>query len=228
MRQIRQAVLVGPRLCLRPLRVADVNGEYLRWLNDPQVTRYLEVGGQRSTHRTVLTYLKRFHRSKTDRIFSMIDQETGQHIGNVAINRIRSIHGTADTGLMIGRKEMWGRGYAFEAWSLILEYAFRALGVRKMIAGAVTANKASIATLRKLGFKQEGRFRQEFFVNGVYEDVVRFGLFKEEWLANRSRLNTRSLDAGHGFQPLALARDAPRKGRRTGATPPRRGGAPQG
>jgi len=67
---------------------------------------------------------------------------------------------------MIGRKEFWGRGYAFEAWSLLLEYAFEVLGLRKIIAGAVVGNVPSMVVLKKLGFKVEGRLRQEFVMNG--------------------------------------------------------------
>ena len=67
---------------------------------------------------------------------------------------------------MIGRKEFWGRGYAFEAWSLLLEYAFEVLGLRKIIAGAVVGNVPSMVVLEKLGFQVEGRLRQEFVMNG--------------------------------------------------------------
>jgi methionyl-tRNA synthetase len=45
------------------------------------------------------------------------------------------VHRTGDTGLFIGRKEFWGKGLAFEAWYLVIEYAFNRLGLRKIIAG---------------------------------------------------------------------------------------------
>ena len=82
---------------------------------------------------------------------------------------------------MIGRKECWGKGYAFEAWNLLMEYAFERLGLRKIIAGAVADNVASIVTLEKLGFEIEGRFRKEYFVEGEYRDGIRLGLLREEF-----------------------------------------------
>lgn len=77
--------------------------------------------------------------------------------------------------------EFWRKGYAFEAWSLLLEYAFEALGLRKIIAGAVVDNVPSMAVLEKLGFQVEGTLRQEFVMNGECRDAVGFGLLKHEF-----------------------------------------------
>ncbi len=181
---MNRAFLVGERLYLRSLEESDIGEEYLGWLNDVEVTRYLETGNFPSTPHTILKYVEHFQNSTTDLLFAIIDRETEQHIGNVTLNRISWIHRTADTGLMIGRKEFWGRGYAFEAWHLLVEYAFQRLGLRKIIAGAVADNIASIVTLEKLGFKIEGTFRKEYLVDGEYQDAVRLGLLREDFYKN--------------------------------------------
>jgi RimJ/RimL family protein N-acetyltransferase len=178
---MRRPFLIGQKLYLRLIEESDVGEEYVEWLNDGEVTHYLVTGKFPSTPETIRDYLKRFQDSKTDLIFAIVDLETEKYIGNVTLNRISWIHRTADTGLMIGQKEFWGKGYAFEAWSLIIEYAFQRLGLRKIIAGAVDKNAASIVVLKKLGFKVEGTFRQEFLVDGEYRDAVRLGLLQEEF-----------------------------------------------
>ncbi len=178
---MRRPFLVGERLYLRLIEESDINEDYLGWLNDYEVTRYLETGKFPSTQETIRSYVTNFRRSTTDLIFAIVDRETDQHIGNVTLNRINSIHRTADTGLMIGRREFWGKGYAFEAWSVLIEYAFQRLDLRKIIAGAVADNVASVVTLEKLGFTIEGRFRQEYFMEGEYRDGIRLGLFREEF-----------------------------------------------
>ena len=178
---MRNPFLVGERLYLRLLEESDIGEEYLGWLNDQEVTRYLETGKFPSTPNALRKYAEHFQGSTTDLFFAIIDREAEVHIGNVTLNRINWIHRTADTGLMIGRKEFWGKGYAFEAWSLLIEYSFHRLGLRKIIAGAVADNVASIITLEKLGFKIEGRFRQEYFVDGEYREGIRLGLLREEF-----------------------------------------------
>ena len=57
----------------------------------------------------------------------------------------------------------------------------KGLGLRKIIAGAIIDNAACIAVLKKLGFRIEGTFRQEFLVEGEYRDGLRLGLLKEEF-----------------------------------------------
>lgn len=174
------SLLSGTCVYLRPLTDSDVTDEYVSWLNDPEVTRYLDVGGRLSTIATVREYLKRFDGSSTDLIYAIVDKATGKHIGNVTLNRIRWPHATADTGLLIGDKAFWRRGYATEAWYLVLEEAFRGHGLYKVTAGACVANTASIAVLRKLGFQVEGILRGEFFLDGERLDVLRLGLMRNE------------------------------------------------
>ena len=181
MNDIKYPFLIGSRIYLRPLIMEDVDEEYVGWLNDSQVTRYLETGKFPSTLKTVRQYVERFQDSTTNFAFAITLSKGGEHIGNVTLNNLNWIHRIADTGLMIGRKGLWNRGYAFEAWSLVLKYAFQRLGLRKIIAYAIWENIASITVLRKLGFKVEGLHRKELFIEGKYRDGVRFGLFREEF-----------------------------------------------
>lgn len=184
-KEMQRPFLVGQKLLLRPLEESDVSEEYVGWLNDQEVTRYLETGKFPATLETVRKYLERFQGSATDVILAIVDRGTGQHIGNVTLNHINWVHRTADTGLMIGRKDFWGKGYAFEAWSLIIEYALQRLGLRKIVAGVVDGNAASLATLQKLGFQIEGRLRAEHWVDGEFRDALRLGLLRDEFYKSR-------------------------------------------
>lgn len=178
------------------LEESDIGEEYVGWLNNYEVTRYLETGKFPSTPEAIRKYLERFQDSTADLILAIVDTDTDQHIGNVTLNRINWINRTADTGLIIGKKEFWGKGYAFEAWSLVLEYAFQRLGLRKIIAGAVVDNVTSITILKKLGFKIEGTFCQEFLVDGEYKDGIRLGLLREEFNEYRRSTDRGSIKAG--------------------------------
>ncbi len=40
----KTAFVLGSKIYLRPLCRKDLNESYLSWLNDPQVTRYMETG----------------------------------------------------------------------------------------------------------------------------------------------------------------------------------------
>jgi RimJ/RimL family protein N-acetyltransferase len=52
---------------------------------------------------------------------------------------------------------LWGRGYAFQAASAVLRYAFETLGIARVAADVDEPNHASIRVLEKLGMRRTGR-----------------------------------------------------------------------
>jgi len=54
-------------------------------------------------------------------------------------------------------------------------------GTRKVIARAFGENDASHRVLEKLGFQQEGRLRDQHYINGERKDMCLFGLRRPEW-----------------------------------------------
>ena len=173
--------LVGTQCYLRPFGPSDCSDDYIGWLNDPDVTRYLETGRSRSTRESVQRYLARFWHGDTDYLFAIMDRATDRHIGTVTLNNMHRHHRTANTGLMIGCKDYWGKGYAFNAWTLLLSHAFEQWGLHKVTAGVLRGNVACQRVLQKLGFQLEGTLRQQHLVEGVYHDALKFGLLSEEW-----------------------------------------------
>ncbi|SIR56735.1 Protein N-acetyltransferase, RimJ/RimL family [Haladaptatus litoreus] len=78
--------------------------------------------------------------------------------------------------------EHHGNGYATEAATLFLNYAFRERGFHKVNAEVDASNAASAAVLEKLGFEREGIRRQENFVDGDWKDAHMYGLLADEWI----------------------------------------------
>ncbi|KZN25469.1 acetyltransferase [Haladaptatus sp. R4] len=78
--------------------------------------------------------------------------------------------------------EHHGNGYATEATTLFLDYAFRECGFHKVNAEVNASNAASAAVLENLGFEREGIDRQESFVDGNWMDQYKYGLLADEWL----------------------------------------------
>ena len=172
--------LVGKKLALRGIEFEDLNGPYLRWMNDPEVTRYLESALFPNTRRRMENFLKSVDNAQNV-MFCILDRKTGSHVGNVKLGPIQWIHRTSNFGILIGDKRFWGKGYATEATNLVLEYAFNKLNLNKVNLGFVAEHKAAAAVYKKLGFKIEGRTRQQFHSNGRYLDVIQMGLLKEEF-----------------------------------------------
>lgn len=80
----------------------------------------------------------------------------------------------------------WGKGYAVEAVSAMLEWAFGALDLNRVDAELDTRNAASARVLEKLGFVREGLRREDCIVDGEISDSWIYSLLRREW-ATRPR-----------------------------------------
>ena len=74
-----------------------------------------------------------------------------------------------------------GEGYGKEAVALVVDTVFRSFDVHSIGAHAFAHNAASRGLLESLGFTQEGRAREERFIEGEYRDAIGYGLLRREW-----------------------------------------------
>jgi len=165
----------GERLYLREVRLSDVNENYYRWMNDPQVTTFLEIRFNPHSIDDIKRYVERLD-GRSDEIFLAIClKEKDRHIGNIKLGPINWLHRFGDVSLVIGEKDCWNHGYATESIRILCDFARTALGLHKANAGVYKLNAASINVFVKAGFKIEGEKEQHYFLNGKYVDIVTMG-----------------------------------------------------
>ena len=73
-----------------------------------------------------------------------------------------------------------GRGLMTEAVRLATRYAFDELGLHRLEANVQPANTASIALIRRVGFRKEGFSPRYLRINGVWCDHERWALLADE------------------------------------------------
>ena len=98
--------------------------------------------------------------------------------------RSNHIHRRAEFQIIISPDHQ-GQGYASIATRLAMDYAFTVLNLYKLFLVVDVANTRAVAVYKKLGFREEGTLRNEFFVDGVYRDAYRMAAFQPEYLAGR-------------------------------------------
>jgi ribosomal-protein-alanine N-acetyltransferase len=113
--------------------------------------------------------------------FAITLGSSGELVGAISL-MITPRFDHAELGYWIG-VPYWGRAYCTEAGQAIMEYGFTGLGLHRIHASYFARNQASGSVMRKLGMKQEGVLREHVKRWGKYEDLVLFGLLKEEWEA---------------------------------------------
>lgn len=85
----------------------------------------------------------------------------------------------------IFNRTFWGKGYAYESCSKVIDYAFEELNVHKVFAEAIDVVK-SVGLMKKLGMVQEGVQRSHTKDNhGKWVDFYLYGMLKEDWSARK-------------------------------------------
>lgn len=169
----------GERLTLKEMKVSDVDENYHKWMNDPDITRYLESRFRDNTVEKIKEYVSGFEKRDNDFLFMIIEKESGKHIGNIRLGPINEHHNLAEVGIMIGDKESHGKGYGAEAINILKKYAFDELGLHKLTAGCYSNNAASEKTFLKAGFQLEGRRKKHYKSGDGYVECLLFGLINE-------------------------------------------------
>lgn len=164
------------RLILRPLDSSFLSQEYLNWMNDEEVNKYLESGGD-YTFEKLKHFLNEVEKSSI-LFWAIIIKDSNKHIGNIKIDPISKRNKTGEYGILIGDKNEWGKGYAKEASSSILKFCFSdRILLRKVTLGVVAENESALLLYQKLGFIQEGLLKSHVLHLGKWCDVVRMAIF---------------------------------------------------
>lgn len=178
---VKPALAAGAQVCLQPLERSHLTPQYLSWLNDPEVTRYMETGIFPSTAEDLERYFQSVTGSREQVAFAIVHKKSGKHIGNAKLGPIHWIHRAATFGIMIGDKKVWGQGVGEDATRLTVEYGFYKLNLRRIGLGVFAEHESAVRCYERVGFKVEGRFREELFQGGEYKDRLWMGLLRSEY-----------------------------------------------
>jgi len=170
------------RIYLRPLFIEDTKGHYIDWLNDEEVCKQ---NGHHFYPYTITkgeTYVASLDHDQSKLVLAIIDKESNRHIGNVSLQNINYISRTAEFAIIIGEKDCWGKGYAFEAAKVVIEHGFKSLNLNRIACGTFSSNIAMQKLAIKLGFEQEGVRKEAFYKDGVYLDIFEYGLLRTKFM----------------------------------------------
>ena len=100
---------------LKELNKKNVTNSYVSWMNDLEVHQYTEQKYKKHTINDVLIFVEEKKKSKNEFLYGIFLKKNNEHIGNIKLGPINTIHKHADISYFIGNKKMWGRGYATKA-----------------------------------------------------------------------------------------------------------------
>ncbi len=104
----------------------------------------------------------------------------GQIVGRIIYSYIEEKRGKLEIGYQLDQRHT-GKGIMTRAVRAMLNDAFTEMHMQKVEILCATINTKSRAIPERLGFQQEGIIRRGDRVNGVYHDLVIYGMLAEEW-----------------------------------------------
>jgi ribosomal-protein-alanine N-acetyltransferase len=105
----------------------------------------------------------------------------GPIIGRVSLSQVfRGIYQNAYLGYSVDAR-YHRQGLTSEAVRLALDVAFGPLALHRVQAAIMPHNDASLALIRRVGFRQEGKAERYLQIAGQWQDHFLFAMTTEEW-----------------------------------------------
>ncbi len=158
---------------------SDVDSLYII-KNDPGIAALL-AGTTRPFSMSDLIAWVDLHRNARDEAFFVIAGEGDRVLGHVALYRIDRTVASAEFGILVGDKAVWGKGLGTAFTQFMIEYGFDELDLRRIYLHVLETNTRARRLYEHLGFVAEGRLRQHQSRDGRFVDVLVMGLLRDEY-----------------------------------------------
>ena len=122
--------------------------------------------------------------NRTKYFLTIADKKTGTFMGNIGYTVLQK----APPGKIVEvgyftLSQYHGRGYATEALSAIICFAFNEGDVFRIMATCLSENHPSERVMQKNGFIKEAEHKSFTWHDGRMKDRVEYRLLKDEWLS---------------------------------------------
>ena len=174
--------IVGDRIYLSPRGASDEEIEkFTEWMNDFQVTDYINKSEQIMTAIGEKEWLENTARKNENKNFNIIDLNSNKLIGTIGLEKFNWTSRNAVLGIFIGDKNYRNNGYGTEAIKLLLEFGFKYLNLHSIRLSLLSVNERAHKCYLKCGFKDTGKSREEIFLNGKYYDKLHMDILEYEF-----------------------------------------------
>lgn len=173
----------GKKTILRAYRKEDA-AEAVKLFNDPELRRLLDPRPGLPLSLPEEEAFVNAAMSPKDRNAAFdfaVTTLQGRYIGGCSFFNFNHLAGTVTLGISIADKNYWGKGYGTDALRTLLRLLFGEMNARKVLLYVFAFNERAIACYKGLGFREEGRLKEQIYRAGGYSDEVIMALFRRDW-----------------------------------------------
>lgn len=177
--------LIGERIYLSPTNIEDAE-KYVEWFSDFKTTDGIGKSSSVMTVESEREWIEK-NLKNNDFNFAVVSLENDELIGNCGIKNINQKDRCAEIGIFIGDESNRNNGYGTEILRILLDYGFNYLNLNNIELSVFSFNERAIACYKKVGFKECGRRRECYFLNGKYYDRIYMDILAREFEGNYIR-----------------------------------------
>lgn len=170
----------GKKVILRAIEESDLELLH-KWANDPDI--WYMLGGWHFPQSLDSTnnWFKQLKNDHLNHRFAIDTKDSGL-IGTANLVEIDWKNNHAFHGMMLGDKDIRGKGYGIDTIMAIMKYAFEELHLARLDGSMIEYNAISINIYcNKLAWKEEGRLRNWYFRKNRYWDKILVGITREDY-----------------------------------------------
>ena len=172
--------IIGKKITLRAIESEDLDILH-KWANDPSTQDIIGNIHFPSSREYQTTWYKNL---QTDHLNQRFAIET-EDMGIIGISSIMSIdwrNNHAWHGIVLGDKDIRGKGYGIDAVMATMRYAFDEMHLERLDGSIIEYNTPSSSFYcDKLGWKVEGVRRNYYYRKGRYWDQIVVGITRKDY-----------------------------------------------
>jgi ribosomal-protein-alanine N-acetyltransferase len=177
----RKIFLETERLILKEIPF-DFKEQFFSIFSDKEVMRFTDKPVAENIDEAII-YLQNCHlrsEEKKHLYLGIFLKKHSELIGIVSIYHIDMKHRFASLGILLA-KTHWRQGFMSEAMKRFITFCFEDLKLHRLEAQTFVDNSPAVNFFNKLNFRNEGRLRENFKIEGKYEDSYMFSLLRGEY-----------------------------------------------
>ena len=150
----------------------------VKWINDKRNNKYLHYDLPLREDKT-LVWFKNI-KDRVDRVDFTITYND-EPVGLIGLINIDRKNKKAEYYICLGEEKYKGKGIAYAASKLLIDYAYNKLHLNKIYLYTEKNNNQAQRLFEKIGFKKEGLLVNDLIYNGKKIDRYIYGLIFEDY-----------------------------------------------
>ena len=150
----------------------------VEWINNPKNNHFLHYDLPLNVEKTTQWFIR--NKNRTDRFDGVIVAD-GVAVGTIGLLGIDQKNSKAEFYIAMGEMSYKGKGIAKEASLLMLDYAFKKLGLNRVYLFTEEGNTLAQKLFERIGFTQEGLLKEDVLSHDKLANRYIYSLLKKDW-----------------------------------------------